>query len=105
MEFSAAVLICTKDRPKFLAETLDNILKSQLLNVKEILIADGSIGTRTRILCEELSLRNLPLTIKWIKIDGGKPSALNTGFKQLSDYTLVHCVDDHITIPKNTLRF
>lgn len=100
MEFSAAVLICTKDRPEFLAETLDNILNSQLLNVKEILIADGSIGSRTKILCEELSLKSLPLNIKWVKIDGGKPSALNSGFKQLSSYEVVHCIDDDITIPK-----
>ncbi len=100
MEFSAAVLICTKDRPEFLEETLENILNSQLLNVKEILIADGSISTRTRILCEELSLRSHQLTIKWVKIDGGKPSALNRGFKHLSAYEVVHCIDDDITIPK-----
>jgi len=100
MNSSAAVLICTKDRPVYLAKTLHSILTSKLTNVSEILVVDGSTDQSTQLLCQQLSTKNQSLKINWIHTDGGKPTALNEGFKQLQAFELIHCLDDDITIPE-----
>lgn len=100
MNSSAAVLICTKDRPVYLANTLHSILSSKLTNVIEILVVDGSTDESAKLLCQQLSTKNQSLKINWIHTDGGKPTALNKGFKQLQAFELIHCLDDDITIPE-----
>ena len=99
MNHSAAILICTKNRPGYLENTLNRILAARLTNVNQILVADGSDNGLTRILCERLTLQSKFLAINWIPIDGGKPSALNQGFNRLQAFGVIHCVDDDITIP------
>jgi GT2 family glycosyltransferase len=101
MNSDSAILICTKDRPTYLAKTLETILNSELKNIRQILIADGSIKAETRILCDQLSHENHLIPISWMKVAGGKPVALNEGFAQLASYAIVHCLDDDITVPRN----
>ena len=101
MNSSAAILICTKNRPGYLENTLNSILNARLTNVNHILVADGSDNALTKILCDRLALQSKFLDINWLQIDGGKPSALNQGFNRLHNFDVVHCIDDDITIPYN----
>lgn len=104
MNSRAAILICTKDRPVYLERTLNCILNSKLTNVGEILVVDGSTDEGTKLLCQQLSTNNQLIKINWIHTDGGKPTALNLGFKQLQAFELIHCLDDDITIPEEYFK-
>jgi GT2 family glycosyltransferase len=100
-----ACILCTKDRPNFVLDFLDN-LKKQTCFPDLLLIVDSSLNDLTREIVENHAL-NLNLEIFFYKSKSGLPRQRNFGIAKLLefevspiDYTVAF-LDDDVVIDEN----
>ena len=103
-----ACIMCTKDRPSYVLDFLENI-KGQSLLPKRLLIIDSSLDDETERIVESHAL-NKDLEIHFFKSLPGLPRQRNIGITKLLEMTrdpsrcIVAFLDDDVVVDKNYFK-
>jgi glycosyltransferase involved in cell wall biosynthesis len=97
----ASVVICTRDRPGSLANTLESVF-AQDFSDYQVLVVDQSGGDETCLLVEEMRLR-VP-RLRYLRLERpGLSRAYNAGIRE-ADAPLLVFTDDDVMVPPGWLR-
>lgn len=89
-----SVIITTYNRPDFLKETLQSVVKQTYTSIEIIVIDDGSKTDDARVICKEV-----PNCTYFKKSNGGVASARNFGITKAKGSYLAFLDDDDVWLP------
>lgn len=97
-ETRSVLIVCTRNRPRDLAECLSTVLEQSVLPT-EILVVDSSDGEETKELCNILTETEKSVRVVYVRTNKGLTLQRNAGLRLVQGkFDIVHFIDDDVLL-------